>query len=119
MPYLLLEMRRENGRLGLPGRPLPRRPLLLGDRARRGLGLDRDRPRLLLLGQLALQVDGEQAVLQLGAGHADVVGQLEAALEVARADAAIEVLGALVAVGMALAGHQELVLLLGDVELGL
>ncbi len=36
----------------------------------------------------------------LAARHADVVGQLEAALEVAPADAAIEVLGSVVAVGV-------------------
>ena len=33
--------------------------------------------------ELALQIDGEQAVLQLGARYADVVGKPEPALEVA------------------------------------
>ena len=45
-----------------------------------------------------------------------MVGQLEAALEVAPADAAIEELGSVVAIGIALAGDQEFVLLLGDVS---
>ena len=52
--------------------------------------------------QFALQLDAEQAVLELGARHADMVGKLEAALEVAAADAAIEVLGALIAFGVPL-----------------
>ena len=48
-----------------------------------------------------------------------MVGELEAALEVAAGNAAIEILPLVLAVLLGLAGDQELVLLLGDVELGL
>src|SRR3546814_1253527 len=51
---------------------------------------DGDAPRLHGLGDLAHQCDGEQAVLELGAGHLDVVGEVEAALEGASGDAAVE-----------------------------
>src|SRR4029079_13535198 len=56
-----------------------------------GLGrLDGDHAGLLLLRDLALQLDGEQAVGELGALDLDVVGELEAALEVAAGDATVE-----------------------------
>src|SRR5689334_771315 len=54
---------------------------LVGQR-RLGGTLDGDRPGLLLLGDLALQLDGQQAIGELGAHDLDVIGELEAALEV-------------------------------------
>ena len=58
-----------------------------------GLGLavaDGDLARLLRLGDLAHEVDVQEAVLEVRAGHLDVVGELEAALEGAGRDALIE-----------------------------
>src|SRR6266700_1605567 len=63
---------------------------LLGLVRRRG---DRDLARLQLLGDVALEVDEEQAVLQRGAFDLDMVGELEAALKGPRGNAAIEQLG--------------------------
>src|SRR5690606_36083307 len=80
-------------------------------RSGRGLGLDLpglaairdlDLSRLQFLGNRALQIDVEQAVLQRRAQHLDVVGKLEAALEGTGGDAAVEHLGA-AAVGLVLA----------------
>ena len=51
---------------------------------------DRDRARLHRLGNLADEIDVEEAVLKARALHLDMVGELEAALEGARGDAAIE-----------------------------
>ena len=79
---------------------------------------DLDLARLQLLGNVALQIDVQQAVLQRGAQDLDMVGKLEAALEGARGDAAIEHLGAF-AVGLFLAlaldGQHVAVSLDGDV----
>ena len=70
------------------------------------------------LGQLAHEVDVEQPVDQAGVGHADIVGELEAALEVARGDAAVQVVLGLLRV-LLLAGHDELVLARLDRDVGL
>src|SRR4051812_16600908 len=111
-----------------PATPSPRSSLAAGRFATSGLvgqnrlgrlRLDLDRPGLLLLGDLALQLDGQQAVGELRADDLHMVGELEAALEVASGDAAVEVFLALVRVRRALPGDQELVLLLGQVQLGL
>jgi len=52
--------------------------------------VDRDATRLLRLGDFALQVDDEQAVLEAGALDLDVVGKGELALEVAGRDAVMQ-----------------------------
>src|SRR5262245_28553846 len=57
----------------------------------------------------------EQAVLERGAGHAHVVGKLEAALEGAGGDAAMQVAAITVAIGN-LAGNAQAVLLLDDLD---
>ena len=70
------------------------------------------RARLHGLGNVAHEVDVKQAVLQRRALHFDVVGELEAALEGARGDAAIEELAFLLLLaGLLLALHGEHVLL--------
>ena len=51
---------------------------------------DRDLARLLRLGNLAHEVDVQEAVLERGALHLDIVGKLEHPLESARRDALIE-----------------------------
>ena len=61
------------------------------------------------------EVDVQQAVLERGSGHLDAVGQHEAALELARGDAAVQEGAALGVVGLAAADHQ-LVVLQGDRE---
>src|SRR3546814_14621544 len=53
---------------------------------------DGDAPRPLGLGDLAHQLDGEQAVLEPRTGHLDVVGKVEAPLEGTGGDAAMEIL---------------------------
>ena len=57
---------------------------------------DVDLPRLHRLGDLADQLDREQAVLQVRAAHLDMVGKREAPLERAGGDPAIDVVGAAV-----------------------
>src|SRR3546814_8158005 len=88
---------------------------------------DGDAPRPLGLGDLAHQLDGEQAVLELRTGHLDVVGKVEAPLEGTGGDAAMEILhpvllgvllGTLFRLRLA-AGDDEAVLLRGDVEFAL
>src|SRR6267378_8174486 len=64
---------------------------LVGQRRLGAVSLDGDRPRLLLLGDLALQLDRQQAIGQLRAHDLHMVGELEAALEVAAGDAAIQI----------------------------
>src|SRR3546814_2963753 len=70
--------------------------LRLGGLVLQHLGLlasgDGDAPRPLGLGDLAHQLDGEQAVLELRTGHLDVVGKVEAPLEGTGGDAAMEIL---------------------------
>src|SRR5580658_6230862 len=53
--------------------------------------VDRDAARLLLLGHDALEVEMQEAVLELGALDLDMLGELEAALERAACDALIEI----------------------------
>src|SRR5690606_15758789 len=61
-----------------------------------GLVLDRlgavdgDLAGLLALGQFALELDVQEPVLERGAGHLDILGELEAQLEGALGDAAVE-----------------------------
>src|SRR4051812_47781402 len=81
---------------------------------RRGAGRDADRARLRRLGHLAGELDMEQAVVEAGADDLDVVGELEAALEGAAGDAAIEVGALLLLLG--LAGDHKRVLLDDDLE---
>lgn len=66
-----------------------------------GTRTDRDRARLHALGQIAHKIDVQKAVLEIGALHLDVVGELEAALEGTRGDAAMQEI-ALLAVGLLL-----------------
>src|ERR1700755_568776 len=54
---------------------------------------DRNRARLLRLGNFANEIDVEQAVLERGVLHLHEVGKLEYTLEGARGDAAIQHLG--------------------------
>lgn len=90
--------------------------LVLSDGALARLGVDADWARLLLLGNLALKLDGQHSIGQAGAHHLDVIGELEDALEVAAGDAAVEIL-LLLGRWLGPAVDQQLVLLLGDVEL--
>src|ERR1043165_330157 len=79
-----------------------------------GLGLavaDRDLARLLGLGELAHEVDVQEAVRELRAGHLDVVSELEAALERAGRDALVEHLALLLGLFLLLAADRERVLL--------
>src|SRR5712691_11428186 len=62
--------------------------------------------RLQALGHVAHEVDMEQAVLELGALDLDVVGELEAPLERARRDAAVQELAPLL-LGLLLAADVE------------
>src|ERR1700753_600271 len=55
-----------------------------------GGAADRDAARLLRLGDLPLQVDDQQAVLETGTPDFDMVGKRELALEVARRDATMQ-----------------------------
>ena len=73
---------------------------------RLGLGADLDLPRLEGLGHLADEVDLEQAVDQPRAVDTDVVGELEAALEGAAGDAAVQI-AARVGLFLELAGDQR------------
>jgi hypothetical protein len=75
---------------------------------------DLDRPRLHRLGDLADQLDMEEAVIEAGADHLDRLGELEAALEGAARNAAVEVLAGIAF--QALAGDEERVLLDPDVD---
>jgi hypothetical protein len=85
--------------LDLP-RPLARAERLPGPR----LDLDPARPHRL--GHLARQLDRQQPVLEPRVLHLDVVGELEAPLERAGRDAAVQVLRALLAL-LAPAHHQQ------------
>src|SRR6185503_14922848 len=80
--------------------------LLLRDLARGSLRIDADRTRLLLLWDFTLQLDREQTVGQLCAENLHVIGELEAAFEIAASDAAIEILLVGVAIGRGVAGDQ-------------
>ena len=58
-----------------------------------GLALgDLNGARLHRFGQLALQIDMQEAVLKRGSRHLDIFGEAETALEIARGDALVDVL---------------------------
>src|SRR5205823_3171252 len=79
--------------------------------------IDLDLLRLHRFGDLAHQVDCEQSVTNVRTLDLDMVGKREAALERARGDAAIDIVGALVFGLIALAaGHDQHILLSRDVE---
>src|SRR6185437_13828473 len=82
------------------------------------LGADRDLARLLAFGNLAHEVDMQEAVLEIRAANLDMVGELELALERARCDALIEHLAFLLFLfGFLLAADGELVFLHLKIEL--
>src|SRR3954467_13884962 len=69
--------------------------MALGSLGLENLGLrlavsDRNLARLFRLGDLADELDVQETVLELCAGHLDIIGKLEAALERAGRDALIE-----------------------------
>src|SRR5437660_246226 len=66
--------------------------------------------RLLRLGDLAHEIDMEETVHQRGAGHLDVVGELEATLERAGRDALIEHLALLFGLFLLVAADRQRVL---------
>src|SRR5690606_32997640 len=79
---------------------------------RRRAGADRDRPRTHPLRKVPHQVDVEEPVLEVGALHLDMIGELEPALEAAGRDAAVQVAPlALALLGLLLAAHGERALL--------
>jgi len=88
---------------------------LLGDRTLPVGALDADRPGLLLLGELALEIDAQHTLGKARTHDLDVVGELEAPLEVTAGDAAIEIFLVL-GRRMALAADKQLVFLLRDVS---
>ena len=82
--------------------------------------VDRDRTRLLGLGDLAHEVDVQETVLEVRALDLDKVGELEHALESARCDALIEHVAALLLLlGVFLAADGQRVLLRYDRKFGL
>src|SRR5262249_6785545 len=87
--------------------PRRREKVWLGGRLklRAGLAVDSDGPRLAGFRNLTHQLDMQQAIDQLGAGDLHIVGQLELALEGARADAAMQVLRLLLVAGLDAAAH--------------
>src|SRR6185437_15518206 len=86
-----------------------------------GLGLaDRDDARLLGLGNLAHEVDVQEAVLADRPGHDDMVGELEAALEGAGGDALVEHVALLVRLrGLLRSAHGQRVFARFDIKLTL
>src|SRR5579859_6388242 len=78
---------------------------------------DLDLARLQLLRHLAYQLDVEQAVGQRRTLDLDMVSQLEAPLEGASGDAAMQVLRRRRITLLGLAGHGQGVLMDGDVDL--
>src|SRR4051812_19564410 len=96
--------------------------LLVLNHRRAGLaGADRNAAGLLGLGDLADEIDMEQAVLERGVLHLHEIGELEHALEGARGDAAIQHFGLVLAVliGGFLALDRQGVFLGDDGELAL
>src|SRR5690349_6453285 len=84
-------------------------------------GFDRNAARLRGLGNLADEIDVEQAVLERGILHLHEIGKLEYALEGARRDAAVEHFGICLAVlvGGFLALDRQRVFLRDDRKLAL
>src|SRR6185312_1366297 len=80
-----------------------------------GLGRDGNGAGLHRLGQFAHQVDVQQAVLEYGALHQDMIGELESPLEAPRSDTAMQESGVLL-LGLLLAANGESVLLHVDGE---
>src|SRR6185437_12906281 len=80
-----------------------------------GLGLraDGDLPGFLALGQLALQLDMEEAVLEIGAGDLDIFGKLETQLEGALGNAAMEEFAGLLVAFLTLPALDRQAVLLG------
>jgi hypothetical protein len=85
--------------------------------SRLSAGADVDLARFHRLGDLAHQLDGEQAILQIGALDAHEVGQLGAAFERAGGNPRMELIAFLGAVLRLAARDHQQVLLLGDVDL--
>src|SRR5690606_15658519 len=86
-------------------------------RARLRRGRNRDAARLQLLRHAPHEIDVQQAVAELGAFHLDMVGELEAALEGAAGNAAIQDLALVgLAILTALALHGQHVLVYLDAE---
>jgi hypothetical protein len=85
------------------------------------VGRDRNVAGLLGLGNLADEIDVEQAILERGVFHQHEIGKLEDALEGARRDAAIQHLGFVLAVliGGFLAPDRQRVFLRDDGKLAL
>ena len=63
---------------------------ILADGLRRAARGDLDPARLQRLGNLALQLDGQQPVLEVGAHDLHVIGEIEALLEGAGRDAPVQ-----------------------------
>src|SRR5690606_24400039 len=80
-----------------------------------GAGADRDRAGFHALRQIALKVDVQKAVVEIGALHFDVVGKLEAALERAGRDAPMQE-HTLLIVGLLVAGYDQGLLFDLDLE---
>src|SRR3954454_4392490 len=80
-----------------------------------GGSADLDLPGLHRLRHLTLQIDLEQPVVQAGAADLDVVGELEAVLEGALRDAAVQVLDVLLGL-LNLALHRQHVLVRDELE---
>jgi len=89
------------------------------DALRRGLlarvRVDGDPPRLHLLGDLPLEIDDKQNVLQFCSGYADVIGEFEATSERPQSEPMMEILN-LLAVGLRAIDHQQ-IRLMGDRKL--
>src|SRR4051812_28597667 len=84
-----------------------------------GRAIDRNGAGLLALGELTLQLDMEQAILERGAGYFDILGELEAELESALGNAAMQELALLLGGGGFGALDDEAVLLGLDHEVAL
>lgn len=83
-------------------------------------GTNRDLARLGRFRDLVNQFDVEHAIVDVGAGHLHVIGEAETTLKRAPRDAAVQIAVAVLLLffGLRLAGHQERVLVNGDIELG-
>src|SRR3954471_15113025 len=76
-----------------------------------------DAARLQSLRHLALEVDEQEAVLEMSADHLDMLGKVEALPERPRRDAPVQDLGALLLLGVLVAGDEQGVLLLNELDL--
>lgn len=100
---------------GMPsGGPLLGLGLLGLDLRQRFAGSDGDAARLQLFGKLALQIYGEQTIHEARADDLHVVGKLEASLEGAGGNTAVQVLPILTAFIRLLTRNHEHVLFLRD-----